>query len=155
VLGAITWGPGTLEPHHPDLFWYGIHAVEMLYTFMGPGCDRVTRTYTAGADLVTGQWRDGRVGVVRTIRQGPAPYGQVVFGAEGVASAPPPDPAGAAKRSSYYGLIAAVVEFFRTGTSPVAIDETIEIMAFMEAADLSRSRNGAPVTIADVLQGAK
>ena len=153
VLGAVTWGPGTLEPHHPDLFWYGIHAVEMLYTFMGAGCERVTRTYTAGADLVTGQWRDGRIGVVRAIRSGSAPYGQVVFGADGVVSAVPPDQAGAsAKRSSYYGLITAVVEFFRTGTSPVPIDETLELMAFMEAADLSKSRNGAPVAIADVMK---
>jgi predicted dehydrogenase len=152
VQGAVTWGPGTLEPHHPDLFWYGIHAVEMLYTFMGPGCDRVTRTYSPGGDVVTCQWRDGRTGIVRTIREGSAPYGQVVFGSKGVVSTLPPDATGApAKRSSYYGLVSAVVEFFKTGISPVPIDETVEIMAFMEAADVSKSRNGAPVAISEVL----
>jgi predicted dehydrogenase len=152
VHGAIAWGPGTLEPHHPDLFWYGIHAVEILYTFMGRGCDRVSRTQTAGADVVTCQWRDGRIGVVRTIRQGAAPYGQAVFGSKGVVLAPPPStaPAGA-KRSSYYGLVSAVIEFFRTGTSPVPIEETLEIMAFMEAADLSKARNGAPVSLDELL----
>jgi predicted dehydrogenase len=152
VRGAITWGPATLEPHHPDLFWYGIHAVEMLYTFMGPGCERVTRTHTAGADLVSGQWKDGRIGVVRGIRDGASAYGQVVFGPKAVVSAPPPaTTATAATRSSYYGLVSAVIEFFRTGKAPVPIDETVEIMAFMEAADLSKTRNGAPVAIADVL----
>jgi predicted dehydrogenase len=152
VLGAVAWGPGTLEPHHPDLFWYGVHAVETLYTFMGPGCERVARAQSAGADVVTGQWRDGRVGVVRTIREGAAPYGQVVFGAKGVVSTPPADPSSAGtKRSSYHGLVSAIVEFFRTGVSPVPIDVTVEIMAFMEAADLSKSRNGAPVAIAEVL----
>ena len=35
--GAFTFGPENLEPHHPDLFWYGIHAVEMHYTLLGPG----------------------------------------------------------------------------------------------------------------------
>jgi predicted dehydrogenase len=150
VHGAIAWGPGTLEPHHPDLFWYGIHAVEILYTFMGPGCERVTRTHASGADVVTGQWRDGRTGVVRTIREGAATYGQVVFGSKGVVSTVPPDPT-APKRSSYHGLVSSVIEFFRTGTAPVPIEETLEIMAFMEAADVSKSRNGAPVSIAEIL----
>jgi predicted dehydrogenase len=150
ITGAIAWGPGTLEPHHPDLFWYGVHAAEILYTFMGKGCERVTRTYASNGDVVTCQWRDGRTGIVRTIREGAATYGQVVYGSKGVLTTMPPDPA-APKRSSYYGLVAAVIEFFRTGVSPVPIEETVEIMAFMEAADVSKSRNGAPVPISEVL----
>jgi predicted dehydrogenase len=163
VQGAITWGPATLEPHHPDLFWYGIHAVEMLYTFMGPGCERVTRTHTAGADAVVGHWKDGRIGIVRGTRDSAQTYGQVVFGPKAIVNSPEPSntPSNASssassngpppKRSSYYGLLVAIVEFFRTGTSPVPIDETLEIMAFMEAADLSKARGGAPVAIAEVL----
>jgi predicted dehydrogenase len=159
VQGAITWGPATLEPHHPDLFWYGIHAVEMLYTFMGPGCERVTRTNTAGADAVVGHWKDGRIGIVRGTRDSAQTYGQVVFGPKAIVSTPEPStaPANTAsngappKRSSYYGLLVAIVDFFRTGKSPVPIDETLEIMAFMEAADLSKTRNGAAVAIAEVM----
>ena len=149
VRGAMTWGPAPLEPHHPDLFWYGIHAVEMLYTFMGAGCEHVTRTHSAGTDIVVGQWKDGRIGVVRGIRDGSAPYGQVVFGSKGVLSAPAS--ASGAKRSSYHGLVSAVITFFQTGKTPVAIEETVEIMAFMEAADLSKARGGARVAIADVM----
>jgi predicted dehydrogenase len=152
VKGAITWGPATLEPHHPDLFWYGIHAVEILYTFMGPGCEKVSRIHTPGADLASCQWKDGRIGVVRGIREGAQTYGQVVFGPKAVVSAPPEAAAAPAKRSSYYGLVAAVVEFFRTGKSPVPIEETIEIMAFMEAADASKARGGAAVPVADVMK---
>jgi predicted dehydrogenase len=161
VKGAITWGPATLEPHHPDLFWYGIHAVEMLYTFMGPGCERVTRTYTAGADAVVGHWKDGRIGIVRGSRDSAQTYGQVVFGPKAIVTSPEPANVPTAsntasngtppKRSSYYGLLVAIVDFFRTGTPPVPIDETLEIMAFMEAADLSKARTGAPVAIAEVL----
>lgn len=150
VKGAIAWGPASLEPHHPDLFWYGVHTVEILYTFMGPGCDRVTRIYTPGADLASCQWKDGRIGVVRGIRDGASPYGQAVFGPKGVVTAPPEPGTGTAKRSSYYGLISAVVEFFRTGKSPVPLDETVEIMAFMEAADVSKARNGAPVSLSEL-----
>ena len=153
VLGAMTWGPATLEPHHPDFFWYGIHAVEVLYTYMGRGCDRVTRTHTAGADVVVGHWKDGRIGVVRGIRDGAPAYGQVVFGKTAVVTAPPADAIPPGKRSGYHGLITEAVAFFRTGTSPVPIDETLEIMAFMEAADLSKARGGAPVAIAELLPG--
>jgi hypothetical protein len=149
VMGAITWGPATLEPHHPDLFWYGIHAVEMLYTFMGAGCERVTRTYTAGADVVTGYWKDGRIGVVRGNRDTASGYGQVVFGRKDVVSQP--GESSTSKRSSYYGLVSAMVEFFRTRKSPVPIEETVEIMAFMEAADVSKSRGGAPVPLSELL----
>jgi hypothetical protein len=154
VQGALTWGPATLEPHHPDLFWYGVHTVEMLYTFMGPGCERVTRTNSEGADVVSCTWRDGRIGTMRGNRNTASTYGQVVFGPKAIVSGSS-DAVKAAetKESNYYGLIAAVVEFFRTGRSPVPIDETIEIMAFMEAADVSKARNGAPVAIADVLKG--
>jgi Oxidoreductase family, NAD-binding Rossmann fold len=152
VLGAMAWGPATLEPHHPDLFWYGIHTVEILYTFMGVGCERVTRTHTPGADVVVGHWRDGRIGVFRGIREGPQTYGQVVFGPKAAVSEPAEQANGAtSKRSNYYGLVAAMVEFFRTGQVPVPMDETLEIMAFMEAADLSKSRNGAPVALTEVL----
>jgi hypothetical protein len=150
VLGAITWGPATLEPHHPDLFWYGVHTVEALYTLMGPGCERVARTHTPDADVVTGVWKDGRIGVMRGIRKGEDEYGQVVFAPKAIVSTPRPDPGGP-KRSSYYGLLTEVVRFFQTGNSPVPIEETIEIMAFMEAADLSKARNGAPVALAEVM----
>ncbi len=158
VKGAITWGPATLEPHHPDLFWYGIHAVEMLFTYMGPGCERVTRVHTAGADLASCTWKDGRIGTVRGMRDGASAYGQVVFGPKAVVTAPAAATASAQgtngnppKRSSYYGLVSAMVEFFRTGKAPVPLQETLEIMAFMEAADLSKARNGAAVPISEVL----
>jgi predicted dehydrogenase len=151
VQGAIAWGPATLEPHHPDLFWYGIHTVEILYTFMGSGCERVSRTYTPGADVVVGQWKNGRTGVIRGTRDSASTYGQVVFGPKAVVSAPPVASGTAASRSPYYGLVSAVVEFFRTGKPPVPIDQTIEIMAFMEAADLSKARNGASVALDEVM----
>ena len=88
VMGAATYGPGTLEPHHPDLFWYSVHAVETLYQLMGTGCVSVNRTHTEGTDVVVGTWGDGRVGVVRGVRSGKySTYGQTVFGANDVISA--------------------------------------------------------------------
>jgi hypothetical protein len=44
---------------------------------------------------------------------------------------------------------------FRTGQSPVAADETLELYAFMEAADESKRRGGAPVELKEVLAKAR
>jgi hypothetical protein len=73
------WGPGPLEEHHQlSLSWYGIHAVEMLYTMMGTGCVTVTQTSSRDSDVVVGVWKDGRVGVVRVSRPY-SDYGVVAF----------------------------------------------------------------------------
>src|SRR5262245_56383700 len=44
LLGAETISPMSIEPHHPDMFWYAIHGVEPLFTIMGTGCESVSRT---------------------------------------------------------------------------------------------------------------
>lgn len=144
ILGAFAFGPETLEPHHPDLFWYGIHTVEMLYTLMGPGCDKVTRVKTDTGDTVVGTWKDGRIGTMRGLIQGRQDYGAVAFGMKAVLATPVP------MRSDYRGLLIEIVKFFQTGVSPLDPEETLEILAFMEAADLSKSRGGAPVALAEV-----
>lgn len=149
VLGAFTYGPAPTEPHHPDLFWYGIHSVESLYALMGTGCESVTRTHTDGADVVVGRWKDGRIGVVRGIRAGQESYGAVLFGEKAILTtatvAPPP-----VQRSSYSGLLTAIVEFFKTGTPPVVPEESLEVLAFMEAADASKARGGAPIELSSL-----
>ena len=39
----------------------------------------------------------------------------------------------------------------RTGVAPIAPEETVEMFAFMEAADESKRRGGQPVTISEVI----
>jgi predicted dehydrogenase len=147
VRGCDAYGPCPLEEHHPDLFWYGIHGVESLFTIMGPGCRSVTRVQTPGTDVVVGTWNDGRIGTFRGIRDGKADYGAVVFGSRGIVS------------SSGYGgyepLLVEICKFFHTGRPPVSAAETLEILAFMQAADLSKARDGAPVTLESVMARAR
>ena len=61
VLGCDAYGPCHLEEHHPDLYWYGVHGVETLFTIMGTGCQSVSRVQTEGTDLVGGRV-EGRPG---------------------------------------------------------------------------------------------
>jgi predicted dehydrogenase len=155
LLGAATHGPCPIETYVPDLFWYGIHAVEMLYTLMGPGCETVSRIHTEGADVVVGRWKDGRVGVMRGLRQGPQTYGAVAYGSRSILSfgaRRPEAPKEPAPASSYAALLDSVLEFFRTGRPPVDPDETLEIMAFMEAADRSKARQGSAVALKEILE---
>ena len=147
VVGCDVWGPCPLEPTHPDLFWYGIHGVEMLFTIMGTGCERVTRSRTEGTEVVTGIWKDGRAGVFRGIRQGKAEYGAMVFGTKGIESS--------GEYGGYGPLVEEIAKFFVTGKAPVSPEETIEIFAFMEAADESRRKDGEPVTLESVLAKAR
>ena len=145
VMQAETSSPCHLEKTHPDLFWYGIHGVESLFTVMGIGCESVKRGTTADGRIeVTGKWRGGRVGI---FREDPKSYGGRARGEKGES------PVGS--YDGYHPLLAEVIQFFKTGIAPVSPDETIEIFAFMEAADESKRRGGAEVTIAEVLQQAK
>jgi hypothetical protein len=141
--GAFTFGPASLEPTHPDLYWYGIHAVETLYTVMGRGCETVVRTQTPNTEIVTGVWSGGRVGTMRGNRNSRGAYGVTVFGSTAVLS---PE-----LKTGYGLMLKEIVTFFQTRKPPVSAEETIEIMAFMEAADESKRRGGVPVRIADVI----
>jgi len=147
VIGCDAWGPCSLEPHHPDLFWYGVHGVEILYTIMGTGCESVTRTHTQGTDQVTGRWKDGRIGTFRGIRQGRSGYGAMVFGTKEIAQS--------GSYGGYDPLVVEICKFFRTGKPPVSAEETIELFAFMEAADESKRQGGVPVSIKSVMEKAQ
>lgn len=147
IKGAGTTGPSPLEPHHPDLFWYGIHATEALYTIMGPGCQTVTCTATPDTHLVTGVWNDGKVGTVRGLRNAAQPYRATIFGVKKVFDEE--------LKGDYTPLLREIVKFFQTGVAPVPADETLELYAFMEAADESRRQGGCPVKMADVMMKAK
>jgi hypothetical protein len=145
VLGCEVHSPCELEEHHPDLYWYGVHGVEALFTVMGTGCESVTRVAAPDSDVVVGLWKGGRIGSYRGIRKGAAPYGVTAFGSRGVRSSDPVD------GSLYRHLVAEIVKFFQTGVAPVSLDETLEMFAFMSAADESKRRGGAPVRLSEVL----
>ncbi len=143
VVGATSWGPYSTEPHHTDLFWYGIHATETLYTAMGTGCKSVTCTGT-NTVVATGTWLDGRVGTVRAIGAGKKDYGLVVFGKDKITIG--------GKYAGSTPLVERIADFFVDKSTPVANAETLELLTFMEAAAESKRRDGAAVTLEEILQ---
>lgn len=143
LKGAYSCGPAHLEKHHPDLYWYGIHPTEAMYTIMGTGCETVVCTATPDTHVVTGVWKDGKVATLRGIRNGAEPYRVSVYGTKKVLDEQ--------LAGDYTPFLREVIKFFQTGIAPVPQEETIEIYAFMEAADESKREGGKPVRIADVM----
>ncbi|AWI09842.1 Gfo/Idh/MocA family protein [Ereboglobus luteus] len=144
IKGVFVWGPAAFEPRTPDLFWYGIHSVESLYAVMGAGCATVQRIHTDDTDIITGIWPDKRIGTIRGMRDTKSYFGLTLLGA----NAPLTENAA----SGYAPLVREIITFFKTGKPPVPYAETLEIMAFMEAAELSKQRNGAPVALDEILK---
>ena len=147
VLGCDVFSPCSLEEHHPDLYWYGVHGVEMLFTVMGTGCETVRRVETPSAEFVVGIWQGGRVGTYRGIRTGKSAYGLTILGKKAIVQSD--------KYGGYEPLVDEVIKFFKTKKVPVPQAETIEIFAFMSAADESKAKGGAPVSIAETIEKAK
>ena len=147
MRAVMTFSPAELEPHHPDLFWYGIHGVEMLYQIVGPGCQSVSRTAAANGDVVTGLWADGRLGIFFGYREAKADYGYKIIGEKGVTNAD--------FKADYVQLVREIVTFFQTKRAPVSLEESVEVLAFMEAADESKRRGGATVSLVDTIRAAE
>ena len=146
IAGCATWGPCSYQTDIPDMFFYGVHGIEALFTIMGPGCISVSRATTEDTDLITGIWDGGRVGTYRGIRKNKASFGATAFGSRGIVSV--------TSGGAYQQLCTQIAMFFQTHQPPVAPQETVKIFAFMEAADVSKARGGGTVRLQELIEQA-
>lgn len=121
----------------------------VLYEVMGRGCTSVTAVQTQYTESVCGVWNDGRVGRYRSIREhtGKTGLGVIVFGTKRIVY-----------HNRYYDyepLCVEIAEFFKTRKPPIEPEETLEVFAFMEAAEESKRRDGVPVSIEEVMLKAR
>jgi len=144
IVGCDAFSPASQDPTNPGLFWYGVHGVEVLYTFMGAGCRKLFSKKTEGADFVTGEWEGDRIGTLRGTRKGMHSYGARVFGEKKIVQV-----MYSTEIPLYAQLLRQVVPFFGTGKPPVPNEETLEIMQFMQAAILSE-KEGREVLLSEV-----
>ena len=109
----------------------------------------MTRVQTPHTEQVTGLWKGGRVGTFRGIREHThkTDFGATAFGTQAILTAN--------AYAGYEPLVRQIVRFARTRVPPVAAEETVEIFAFMEAAEESKRRGGAAVTLESVLAKAR
>lgn len=150
VRGMDCWTCMNYEPSHDKWYWYGVHAVDPLFAVLGRGCEEVVSLAGSDGDVAIGRWSDGRLGVARglsTARPG-APYGGVIFTEE----------EGQVDMGHYEGYgaeLKLIINYFRTGETPVSPEESLEVLAFMTAARMSSEQGGRAVRLADVLAVAR
>lgn len=140
VTNAETYGPCETDPHHPELYWYGIHGVEALFTVMGTGCESVQRGTNANGKIeFVGLWPGGRKGFFCEDKdfhgKAAGETGELAVG----------------KWDGYVPLVRAITKFFQTRTAPVSPAETLEIYAFLDAATLSQGANGKAIRLSEVM----
>ncbi|MCK5844700.1 MAG: hypothetical protein KAG97_08345, partial [Victivallales bacterium] len=140
-----TFGPMSILDDYPGYFWYGIHTVEMLYSFMGAGCVELKVNLSENLDVTIAKWSDGRVATLRGSRFGGGGnnFGCTVTTEQAVefslAKHDPP----------YYAcLLKKMVPFFQSGDTPIAIEESLETIAFIDAMNESRENGGSVVKLA-------
>lgn len=141
--GVLSYGPAHILAHHPDLFFYGIHPTEALFTAMGSGCLSVARTSTPSQSIVTGLWTGDRVGTLVAIHEGAKAYKLIRFGDKQVTEQK--------SEGDYTPMLREIIKFFQTKQPPVSPKQTLEIYAFMEAAEESKRQGGARVLLRDVM----
>lgn len=149
ILGCDAYSQSRAAIGHPDLFWYGVHGVDLLYSLMGTGCQSVTAVQTQFSEQVSGTWNNGHVGTYRAIREhsGKTGLGATVFGAKGIVHVD--------NYYDYFPLVVAIAKFFRTRQSPIPAEEMVEVFAYMAAAEESKRRRGLPVALSEVVDAAR
>ena len=141
---AATYGALGRAPAGSSIVWYGVHAVEMLQRALGRGARAVNaHSVSAGAVLVV-EYDSGATGVVELYEGGG--YGGVLRAAPG-SDGPPAVPYVVDMRTGYSDLLRAVVPFLAGGPAPVALADTLEVMAILDAADRAyRSGRTEPIS---------
>ena len=129
-LFAHAFGAYGTAPAGSSIVWYGVHTFEMLQRAMGRGASGVyTRQDGAGVTAVV-RYPENRRGVVE-LSEGAHVYGGVLRDRERAI------PFVADTSRTYVDQLVRVEKFFRTGETPLELQDTFEVMAMLDAAQRS------------------
>ena len=141
IISAMSYSPYFARPTMPGWIYYAIHAVEHLYALMGPDCREVHCIASDSGPVAIGTWQDGRMGIAKAMSQGPPAYGFTVWSDKDIHAV------SVNVDTIYSGLLKSIMDFVKTGSSPVSIDESVEVIGFLQAANESMAQSGKTVTI--------
>ncbi len=135
-----TFGPLGKAPAGSSLIWYGVHTVEMLNAAMGSGARQVHAIKDEQGVVMAVDYGNGRRGIAECNQDGWL-YGgrmqtkeEIIFFEKG-------------DDVLYYELLLQVKSFLENGDIPVTMDDSLEILAILEAAEKS-IQSGKPEPLA-------
>jgi len=141
VVSAVAYSPSKPLNEVPALVNYGVHGVETLYGIMHGGCAKVSSADYGALQTVTGQWPDGRTGVMVGVQEGSGGYGFTAYCEKGIFVRQ------INSAYIYRELLKAMAKFFETGQPPIPIEESLEVMVFIQRALESAKQGGAEVAM--------
>lgn len=110
----------------PGWFFYGIHTVELLFTFLGQGHGTVSYLKSGGAEIAISTWKSGVLGSITKMSKGDKSFGFTYFGDKAMRTVKIDG------TNNYRDLLRQIVAFFKNGKAPLPIEETIEIIRYIE-----------------------
>ena len=125
---AHVYGPLGKAASGSSIVWYGVHCFEMLVRAMGKGAEKVSAAKTDSGAVITVQYSGKRRGVVELNE------GAWVYGGE-LRLADKAEPFVVDSGKLYTNLCNKIAEFLKTGVSPVPLEETMEVMVLLDAAE--------------------
>lgn len=134
-----TFGPLGIAPAGSSIVWYGVHAFEMLQRALGRGAAKVFARRDCAGVVTVVEYGDGRRGVVE-LTEGAYNYGGFLRG-QGQSR-----PFVVDGRRLYSDQLEVVHRFFRGEEPPLQLEDTLEVMALLDAAERS-SQSGAEVVL--------
>jgi predicted dehydrogenase len=143
ILGVAACGPTIPLDGMHGLFFYGIHTIELLFTFMGSGVEWVSSTTQGDENIITAGWRDGRMA---TALLAGSHHGQGENGHSFIAWCEK-DTVVRTAQPDGLELVKNIIQFYTSGVSPVDPHQSLEGIALMDAAIASEARQGERVAV--------
>ena len=143
VLACDAHGPLSEVPTQPGLFFYGVHAIDLIVSVLGHGCREVRAVKYDAGDVVTLAWPGGRVATARLMKQPHGRFGVTLHRKSGAQFVD----ASAAKRPAYASMLEAILRSLPQGKSDVPEDEMLDTIRIIDAANRSREAGGDAVKV--------
>ena len=133
------YGPLGIAPAGSSIVWYGVHTFEMLEKAMGKGAACITVRADGAGVVAIVDYPDKRRGIAE-LTKGAWIYGGTLRDSKTAISY------SVAAGNLYVRIMKEVEKFFRTGESGFSLEDTVEVMAMLDAAERS-FRSGRTETV--------